>query len=114
MTKQVRFNGRPHAGPTDTLATPPLVGIWSVGDVVTFDARLARELGRSCGEDCKGDCWAEFFVATWNINADHNAPWFEIVSARAAADAPSPASPVTVAVTPDSTPAPKGTTKKAS
>jgi hypothetical protein len=86
MTKYVRFAGRRHNGAIDSIDTPPMVGIWQPGDVRCFDARLAFELGRACGPTCEGDCWAEFFVATQNINADHNAPWFEIVPEPVTAD----------------------------
>lgn len=79
MSKEVRFRGR-RAGP---LATPPLVGIWHAGDTRIFDRYLAHELGRACGPDCEGDCWAEFFVATWNVNAEKNARWFAIVEPAA-------------------------------
>lgn len=92
MSRHVRFNGRRHNGPTDTIDARPVVGIWSVGEVRLFDARLAHELGRACGPDCEGDCWAQFFVATQNINAERNAPWFEIVP-DPTPDSPAPSRP---------------------
>lgn len=75
MARLVRFRGRAHHLPNDSMRADPVSGVWYVGEKPThlpestptftelvFDRALAEHCGRSCGPECTGDCFAEWYA----------------------------------------------------
>lgn len=83
MARLVKFHGRPHHLPNDSMKADPIPGVWFVGDrpqqipestecftEKVFDRALAEHCGRTCGDACEGDCFALLYVAVANLTAE--------------------------------------------